>query len=331
MTQVALPEAAVAIHPAQDAARSDGTHEIASHLAYRRLGIVNVVFFGEPGAGDRNWVLVDAGLYGTKSLIANAASARFGEGARPSAIILTHGHCDHTGALEDLAAEWDVPVYAHPLEHPYLDGRASYPPGDPTVGGGAMAALAGLYPRGPVDVGDRLRNLPEDGSVPGMPGWRWIHTPGHSAGHVSLWREADRSLIVGDAFVTTRQEAIYAVALQSAEMHGPPMYYTTEWDKAKTSVERLAMLEPQLVITGHGRAMAGPDMQHALQRLAKDFDEVARPKQGTYLEHPARAEDGSAYLSPGRRGRLLTLPVALLLGTAAVAALWMIRGRRKAA
>ena len=127
-----------------------------------------------------------------------------------------------------------------------------------------MAALARFYPRGPVNVAARLKSLPEDGSVPGMPGWRWIHTPGHSVGHVSFWRESDRAIIAGDAFVTTDQESAYAVAVQKAQMHGPPMYYTVEWDKAKASVERLAALEPDLVITGHGEAMRGPEMRAAL-------------------------------------------------------------------
>jgi glyoxylase-like metal-dependent hydrolase (beta-lactamase superfamily II) len=269
-------------------------------------------------------------LLGTKSFIRGAAEARFGAGARPSAIVLTHGHFDHTGVLEDLAEEWDVPVFAHPLEHPYLDGRASYPPGDPSVGGGLMAAAAGFYPRGPVNVGGRLTTLPVDGSIPGMPGWRWIHTPGHSAGHVSFWRESDRSLIVGDAFVTTGQESIYSVALQSPEMHGPPMYYTTEWDKAKDSVRRLSALAPEVVLTGHGMPMHGPEMRAALQRLAAEFDRIAVPPRGMYLAHPARPEDGSAYTTPPRYSR----PAAALLAVACGVALglWLRRatahGRR---
>ena len=102
------------------------------------------------------------------------------EGARPAAIVMTHGHFDHVGALASLAERWDVPIYAHPLELPYLDGRSSYPRPDPSVGGGMMSAMSRFYPRGPVDVGRWLRTLPEDGAVPGMPGWRWIHTPGHT-------------------------------------------------------------------------------------------------------------------------------------------------------
>ena len=275
---------------------ADGTHEIAPDLAYRRVVMVNVAFVGRPGAGDRNWVLVDAGVSGTKALIKNAADARFGTGARPSAIIMTHGHFDHVGALEQLAQEWDAPVYAHAVEHPYLNGQADYPPGDPTVGGGLMAGVSRLYPTKPVNVSERLRALPADGTVPEMPGWRWIHTPGHSPGHVSLWRETDRVLIAGDAFVTTTPESAYATALQSAEMHGPPRYFTIDWSASGRSVRDLAALLPDLVITGHGRAMKGAAMAEALAALARDFDRVAVPKHGRYAQHPATLENGLAYV-----------------------------------
>jgi glyoxylase-like metal-dependent hydrolase (beta-lactamase superfamily II) len=162
-----------------------------------------------------------------------------------------------------------------------------------------MAALARAYPRGPVDVGSRLHALPEDGAIPEMTGWRWLHTRGHSVGHISLWREADRTLIVGDAFVTTAQESVYAVAVQRTEMHGPPMCYTVEWDKAGQSVARVAELEPEVVVTGHGLPMRGPEMRSALHRLAREFDRIAVPRNGRYVRTPARAEEGSAYCDPG--------------------------------
>jgi hypothetical protein len=47
-------------------------------------------------------------------------------------------------------------------------------------------------------------------------------------------------------------------------MHAPPMYYIVEWDRAATSVARLAELEPDTVITGHGVPMQGPEMRNAL-------------------------------------------------------------------
>jgi glyoxylase-like metal-dependent hydrolase (beta-lactamase superfamily II) len=213
--------------------------------------------------------------------------------------VLTHGHFDHVGALEDLAETWDVPVYAHELELPYLDGRSSYPPPDPTVGGGMLAVLSPFFPRGPINVGKRLRTLPADGSVPGMPGWRWIPTPGHTPGHVSFWRDRDRTIIAGDAFITTKQESVYAVAKQEPEMHGPPMYYTPDWEDARVSVCKLAALEPELAVTGHGRAMKGEDMRRALHQLADNFDEVAVPEHGRYVGHPAQADaSGVTYIPP---------------------------------
>lgn len=267
-----------------DGVEHGGVHEIAGDVAYKRLFMVNVGFFGRPG--QREWVLVDAGIPGTAPLITEAAAHLFGNDIPPVAIVLTHGHFDHVGALTALAEQWNVPIYAHEIELPYLRGEASYPPPDPTVGGGMLAATAGLYPRGPVDVSKWLHAFPEDGAVPGMAGWKWIHTPGHTEGHVSLWRESDRTLIVGDAFITTKQESAYAVAIQRPELHGPPMYFTPDWVSAAASVRKLAALQPELVLTGHGRALHGPAMREALDTLARDFEKVAVPAHGIYVDAP---------------------------------------------
>jgi glyoxylase-like metal-dependent hydrolase (beta-lactamase superfamily II) len=291
--QVPLDERARA-----DTVADDGTHEVLADLAYQRLLVVNVVLGGLPGAADGEWVLIDAGVVGSANAIRKAAARRFGERSRPAAIVMTHGHFDHVGALEGLAEAWDVPIYAHELELPYLDGSAAYPPPDPKVGGGVMSAMSGLFPRGPVNVRRWLRTLPPDGSVPVMGGWQWVHTPGHTPGHVSFWRPSDRTLIAGDAFITTRQESAYAVALQKPEMHGPPMYYTQDWADARRSVELLASLEPEFVVCGHGHAMRGQEMRTALHALARDFDRVAVPEHGRYVTEPARPETGTAYAPP---------------------------------
>src|SRR5215472_15512753 len=133
MHQIFLDPSARADSPDDDRERHDHTHEVLPDVAYRRLGIVNVVYYGLPGAGADGWVLIDAGLPGTANMIQSAARSRFGKDARPKCIIMTHAHADHAGSLEALAKEWQVPVYAHTLEIPYLNGTAAYPGPDPGV------------------------------------------------------------------------------------------------------------------------------------------------------------------------------------------------------
>jgi glyoxylase-like metal-dependent hydrolase (beta-lactamase superfamily II) len=269
---------------------------VATDVAYLRTLFVNLFFYGEPGSG--SWVLIDAGIPGSAPWILAAAEERFGPRSQPTAVVLTHGHFDHVGALHSLLQKWDVPVYAHRLELPYLTGRSAYPPPDPTVGGGAMSALSRFYPRGPYDFTGRIQPLPADGSVPGMPGWRWIHTPGHSPGHVALYRDEDRTLIAGDAFVTTKQESAIAALTYRPEIHGPPAYFTPDWTAARRSVEQLASLEPWRVATGHGLPLEGQDMLDSLKRLARDFDRLAVPRTGRYVRESAITDESGVVAIP---------------------------------
>ena len=250
---------------------------VTSDLAYMRASIVNVIFFGDPQSS-KDWVLIDTGLSTSVKDIIDAAADRFGEQSKPCAIILTHGHFDHTGAVEALVEYWDVPVYAHPLEFPYLTGEATYPPADPWAGGGAMSLLSPLFPRAPVMIRPSLRMLPDDRTLPGMPGWKWLHTPGHTPGHVSLWREHDRMLLAGDAVITTGQESVYEVVVQEPEMHGPPRYFTPNWVDAERSVKLLSALSPETIIAGHGRPAEGELMRARLSELARNFKSIAIPE-----------------------------------------------------
>src|SRR5829696_9235881 len=154
--------------------------ELTSDVARMRIGFVNVYFVGAPAGGATPWALVDAGLALGAARILEVAGERFGVDSRPAAIVLTHGHFDHVGALEALLAVWDVPVYAHMAELPFLTGRADFPPPDPTVGGAILPRLAPPTPEAGIDLQDRVQPLPAHGRMPAQPTWRWIHTPGHS-------------------------------------------------------------------------------------------------------------------------------------------------------
>ena len=156
-----------------------------------------------------------------------------------------------------------------------------------------------------------------------MPGWRWLWTPGHTAGHVSLWREADRTLVAGDAFVTTKQESLVAVALQRPTVQGPPAYFTPDWPAARRSVEALAALDPEAVGTGHGRPMRGAELRRGLARLAAEFDGRAVPSHGRYVGAPAVSDaDGVVSVPPpDPRERVALGVVAASAGSVALRAL----------
>jgi glyoxylase-like metal-dependent hydrolase (beta-lactamase superfamily II) len=313
--------------PASPAALSHlGLIDVTPDVACLQVTIVNVVFIGPPGVDD--WVLVDAGVPMTAARIRAAAAERYGPHSRPRAIVLTHAHFDHVGALQELAEQWDVPIYAHRLEIPYLTDRSAYPPPDPSVGGGIMPRLALLFPRGPYHVdAARVRELPGDGTVPHLPGWRWVFTPGHTPGHVALFRDADRTLIAGDAFVTTKQESLLAVMTQVNHVHGPPKYWTQDWGAAGHSVRTLAALEPRAAVTGHGLPMRGQRLDIELKALALNFEHVAIPARGRYVNAPAIADErGTVSVPPPVADPMLKVAVGVAVAGVCLA---LMRNRNR--
>jgi len=263
------------------------TQQVTPDIFLLQFPLVNAFMVGDPNAHNKEWVLIGAGMAHTSKDIFQAADGRFGKGSQPKAIILTHGHFDHVGAIIELTNTWPVPVYAHEYELPYLTGQMDYPPADPSVDKGLIARISPTFPHKGINLGTRVQPLPADGSVPWMPGWHWIHTPGHSPGHVSLFRDSDRVLIVGDAFTTLKQESATSVLTREKEVHGPPAYFTTDWQAAEKSVQVLDELKPLLVIPSHGLPMGGEELKRQLSELAHNFAHLAVPEQGQYVGQPA--------------------------------------------
>ena len=99
------------------------------------------------------------------------------------AILITHCHFDHIGAVAPVARETGAPVYCPQIEVPVLAAIMSWVPGpfgpyesydaDETVSGGETLELAGLQ----LDV---------------------IFTPGHSPGHVTYSIRGEEAIFSGD-------------------------------------------------------------------------------------------------------------------------------------
>ncbi|MEX0720668.1 MAG: MBL fold metallo-hydrolase [Balneolaceae bacterium] len=255
--------------------------QVRSDVYYYTNQIVNIVMIGNPD--NEEWVMVDAGMPQSGEEIVNAAANRFGTDNKPAAIILTHGHFDHIGSLIHLINEWNIPVYAHPLEFPFLTGEKNYPESDTSVEGGILAKASGFYPKESINIDRILKPLPENGMVAELPDWQWIHTPGHSPGHIALYREGDKTLLSGDAFITVKQDSFYKVLVQKSEVQGPPRYLTTDWEAAWESVKKLEELKPKLVIPGHGSSMEGEELRKGLKELAANFDKIAIPDYGKFV------------------------------------------------
>ena len=291
-----------------------------------KIVFVNVYMISK-SPDSKEWVLIDAGVPGSSKKIIQMAEHLFGIGTPPSAIILTHGHFDHVGSLKDLLKHWQVPVYAHHLELPYLTGKSAYPPPDPSVGGGLMSSLSWAFPTGPINLKRMVKALPDNGQVPVIENWKYIHTPGHAPGHISLFRGSDRTLIAGDAFVTTRQESAFASLTQKKHLSGPPRYFTNNWVAAEESVRKLADLKPAVAATGNGVPMSGEELAHDLKKLVENFKQTAVPKHGRYVDDPAiMDDDGVQYLPPKPFDPLLS---ASIFALAALSAYTLIKRLRK--
>ena len=183
-----------------------------------------------------SWMLVDAGWERDAGRIRSAVRSVLGTATVPSSILLTHAHPDHAGSARELAAAWECPVLVHPAEIPIATGDFA-----------AMAMYAGPMDRWLIlpimrAIGRRrreailaagslagtVRPLGPGGSIPGIEGWHWVHTPGHTPGHVAYVRAHDRVVISGDALLTLRVNAATGILRGRQGLSAPPWY--TTWD-----------------------------------------------------------------------------------------------------
>ena len=142
----------------------------------------NCWVIGDPDSG--NCLVVDPGDRSERILEAVA-------GRTVQAIVLTHGHDDHRGALADVVAATGAPVMAHELDAPWV-----YTP----VRRGYASPASIISMTEAVNAGKQVNRLLHEGDevALGDKAFRVIHTPGHSRGSICLYCEAEGLLFTGD-------------------------------------------------------------------------------------------------------------------------------------
>jgi len=157
-----------------------------------------------------------------------------------AAHVATHAHPDHVGATHAVASKLGIPVWCHALDRPAVEDTKLIAQRQPDALINTVFAKVMLGPGHPVD-----RELAE-GDV--VAGFEVLFTPGHSAGHISLWREHDRVLILGDVLNNQNPLTGFPRGLRL-----PFDFFTPDPATNRASAKRLGELRPEVVLFGHGR------------------------------------------------------------------------------
>ena len=183
-------------------------------------------------------VLVDAGTrHSARGILRQL------KGRTVTAHALTHVHADHQGASHEVCETLRLPLWCGEQDAPAMeDGKIKERmPKHPMP-----ALMARLFQGPPHPVARRLKEGDD------VAGFTVLDTPGHSAGHVSFWRESDRTLICGDVFTT--MDVITAIP----GIYEPKKFFTPDPARNRESMRRLAELEPAVMCVGHGRPLRNP-------------------------------------------------------------------------
>lgn len=180
-------------------------------------------------------------------------------GTKLSAHALTHAHPDHQGASHAVCEALELPLWCGEGDAAAMETEglimARMPPH------WLSRAVGPRWVGPPHPVARQLREGDEVG------GFRVLESPGHTAGHISFWREHDRVLVLGD--VLANMNIWTGVPM----LREPERIFSLDPAMNRRSAVRLAELEPRLVCFGHGPPLRRPDL---LKRFTDRLDRMGR-------------------------------------------------------
>jgi hydroxyacylglutathione hydrolase len=192
------------------------------HLSGFPPNAVNVYVIGD--------VLLDAGL-----AIDRRRILRQLQGRTIAAHALTHAHLDHYGSSHAICTQLDIPMWCG------ADDVAAVEAGKLVARGGRMVPAAKAHP-----IARALREGDE------VAGFTVLDTPGHSPGHVSYWRESDRTLLCGDVMWGFNPFTL------RGPIREPFLSLSPDPRRNRESARRIVELDPALVCFGHGPPLRDP-------------------------------------------------------------------------
>lgn len=184
-------------------------------------------------------VLIDAGSRHAAGRILRQLMGR-----AVTAHALTHAHPDHQGSSDEVCGKLGIPFWVGEKDVPYAEEPARLRETQP---GHTFTDLGMKYFVGPGRNVDRV--LHEGDTVAGF---TVLQVPGHSPGHIAFWRERDRVLILGDVINNMN------IVTGMPGLHEPPLFVAFDAEENRRSARRLAALEPELMLFGHGRPLRDP-------------------------------------------------------------------------